>query len=426
MVKLSVLLLEGGKIINGVDDYPLDGYNLLLKGCTIEKLLKSSESVPADVEKIDVSGMIVMPGLIDAHLHLAFSASISPELNPIRRAINRFTALHSSYALGAYVNGMKCIESGFTTVRDCGSPGDSVIALRDAINSGWLNGPRILVGGTITSTMGHFDENWPVTLPRPHAKYVADGVDQIRKAVRERAREQVDFVKTSTSDSWSTTRSRSWWRCYTIEELKALTDEAHAFDLPISSHAYDAVPSVKNAVLAGVDNIDHGIYLNEEVVELMSERGTTLVPTLSVIKIIYLQGEKARDTNPYRIPDIVCKAKKTWESHQKSVKMALKASVKVGSGTDATGNYGLHGNYAYELELLSDLGMKPMDVLKTATKVNSEILGLEDKIGTIEPGKAADLIIIDGDPTQDVRILQEKSKIKLVMIGGKIVVNKIG
>lgn len=368
--------------------------------------------------------MTIMPGLIDAHLHLAFSASVMSEMSPARRAVNRFTALPSSYALGAYVNGVRCLEAGFTTVRDCGSRGDSVVALRDAIDSGWIDGPRIVVGGTITSTMGHFDENWPVTLPRPHAKYVADGADGVRKAVRERVREQVDFIKTSTSDSWSTTRSRSWWRCYTMEELKALVDEAHAFDLKVSSHAYDARPSVENAVLAGVDNIDHGIYLDEEVVQLMKEHGTTLVPTLSVIKIIYEQGEKARTTNPYRIPDIVEKAKWTWEDHQKSVKMALEAGVKVGSGTDATGNYGLHGNYANELGLLADLNMAPMDVIKTATKVNSEILGLDGEIGTLEPGNQADLVIFDGDPLKDVRALMEKSRIKLVMKGGKKMVNR--
>ncbi len=422
---MSYILIEGGKIIDGTGKEPIEDYNLMIKGEKIEKFVSRKDSIPSDVKRIDVSGMTIMPGLIDAHLHLSFAATIGPEANPLRRAINRFTASSSSYVLGAYANGIKCIEAGFTTVRDCGSPGDSVLALRDAINSGWVKGPRILVGGTITSTMGHFDENWPIILPRPHAKYVADGVDEIRKAVRERVREQVDFIKTSTSDSWSTTRSKSWWRCYTMEELGALTDEAHAFGLTVSSHAYDAIPSVRNAVLAGVDNIDHGLFLDEEVVELMKDRGVSLVPTLSVIKIIYLQKERARTTNPYRIPNIEERSKQVWDAHQRSVKMALKAGVKVGSGTDATGNYGLHGNYAYELELLSDLGMTPIDVIKTATKVNSEILKQDTNIGTLEPGKFADLIVVEGDPLKDVRVLNDQTKIKFVMIGGNQVVNKI-
>lgn len=210
-----------------------------------------------------------------------------------------------------------------------------------------------------------------------------------------------------------------------MEELRALVDEAHAFDLKVSSHAYDARPSVENAVLAGVDNIDHGIYLDEEVVQLMKEHGTTLVPTMSVIKIIYEQGEKARTTNPYRIPDIVEKAKRTWDDHQKSVKMALEAGVKVGSGTDAMGVYGLHGNYANELGLLVDLGMSPMDVIKTATKVNSEIVGLEDVVGTLEPGKQADILVFDGDPLKDIRVLMDKSRIKLVMKSGKKTVSRL-
>jgi imidazolonepropionase-like amidohydrolase len=422
---MSKILFEGGMIIDGLANYPTEGHSILIEAESIVGIQREAESVASDVERIDVSGMTVMPGLIEAHLHLAFAAAIGGTSSSARRAINRFTARPSSFVLGAYVNGLKCVECGYTTVRDCGSHGDSVLALRDAIDFGYVVGPRILAGGTITSTMGHFDENWPVHLPRPNEKYVADGEDDIRRAVRERVREQVDFIKTSTSDSWSTTRSKSWWRNYTLEELRALTEEAHAWDKPVSCHAYDAEPSVKNAVVAGIDNIDHGIFLDEAVVELMRERGTTLVPTMSVIKTIFLQGEGARDTNPYRVPDIARRSKDVWKAHKRSVKMAFETGIKVGSGTDATGSYGLHGNYAKELEMLTEAGMNSMQAIKAATKVNSEIVGLGDKIGTLESGKSADLIVVDGDPSEDVRILQDKARIKLVVIGGRRVIDRL-
>ncbi len=307
-------------------------------------------------------------------------------------------------------------------MRDAGSQGDSIYALKDAIGSGLLKGPRIQAGGGVTATMGHFDENWPVTLPRPNEKYIVDGADNIRKAVRERAREGADFIKTCTSDSWSSRRSKSWWRNYTLEELQALVDEAHAFDMPVSAHAYDAEPSVKNAVLAGVDNIDHGLFLNDSVVRLMKERGTTMVPTLSVIKRIYLQGTK----HATAIPNIDQRRKEVWEAHMKSTKMAFEAGVKIGAGTDAGTGYGLAGNNALELEILvEDIGVKPMDAIVAATRMNSEIMKMDKEIGTLEPGKMADLIVVDGDPLKDIRILQDKAKIKMVMVRGAPLVDRM-
>jgi imidazolonepropionase-like amidohydrolase len=417
---VSYLLLEGGRVIDGTGKGPAEGHSLVVKDGRIEKLVKGQVSLPSGAKRISVSGMTVMPGLIDSHLHL--SHSDEPAQDPVRRAVSRFTAWPSTYALVAYVNAIKCLESGFTTVRDAGFQGDSIYALKDAISSGLLKGPRIQAGGGVTATMGHFDENWPVTLPRPNEKYIVDGADNIRKAVRERAREGANFIKTCTSDSWSSRRSRSWWRNYTLEELQALVDEAHAFDMPVSAHAYDADPSVKNAVLAGVDNIDHGLFLNDSVVKLMKERGTTMVPTLSVIKRIYLQGSK----HAQAISNIDQRRKEVWEAHVKSTKMAFEAGVKVGAGTDAGTGYGLAGNNALELEILvEDIGLKPMEAIVAATKLNSEIMKMDKEIGTLEPGKMADLIVVDGDPLKDIRVLQDKARIQLVMIGGESLVDRM-
>jgi len=412
--------LEGGSIIDGTARSPIDGYSLVIREGKIEKLAKGQTPLPSGANRMNISGMTVLPGLIDSHLHLCHSDERTQDT--VKRALGRFITWPSSYALIAYVNAMKCLEAGFTTVRDVGFQGDSIYALKDAISSGWLKGPRIKAGGTITATMGHFDENWPVTLPRASGKYVVDGADNIRKAVRERAREGADLIKTAVSDSWSSKRSRSWWRNYTLEELQALVDEAHAFDMPVSAHAYDAEPSVKNAVLAGVDNIDHGLFLNDSVVKLMKERGTTMVPTLSVIKKIYLEGSK----HEHAIPNIEQRRKEVWEAHIRSVKMALDAGVKVGAGTDAGTGYGLAGNNALELEILvEDIGMKPMNAIMAATKVNSEIMKMDKDVGTLEVGKMADLIIVDGDPLKDVKILQDKARIKMVMIGGEPVVDRM-
>ncbi|NIQ33893.1 MAG: amidohydrolase family protein, partial [Nitrososphaeria archaeon] len=218
------------------------------------------------------------------------------------------------------------------------------------------------------------------------------------------------------------TRSKSWWRNYTLQELEALVDEAHAFGMRVSAHAYDAEPSVKNAVLAGVDNIDHGIYLNEEIVQLMKERETSLSPTLITIKMMYEKGSE----HPLRIPDYEERAKETWALHKKSVQMAHEAGIKVGLSTDANMGYDLMGNNAWELEILVDLGMSNMEAIMAATSVNAEIMDLDNRLGTLEEGKLADLIIVDLDPLKDISVLTQHSNIKLVMLGGEPVINKIG
>lgn len=417
---MSYVVLESGGVIDGTGRDPVEGCSVVVKNGRIERIGRLEGSLPAGAKRISVSGLTVMPGLIDAHLHLSYSDE--PTQDAVRQAISQFTAWPSSYALTAYANGVRCLEAGFTTVRDAGFQGDSVYALKDAVSSGILRGPRIQAGGGVTATMGHFDENWPVTLPRPSEKYIVDGPYNIRKAVRERVREGADFIKTCTSDSWSSRRSRSWWRNYTLEELQALVDEAHAFDMPVSAHAYDAEPSVKNAVMAGVDNIDHGLFLNESVVKMMKERGTTLVPTLAVIKRIYLQGGK----HEYAISNVDQRAVEVWQAHVKSTKMAFEAGVKVGAGTDAGTGYGLAGNNAFELEILvEDIGIKPMDAIMAATKTNSEIMKMDREIGTLESGKIADMIVVDGNPLKDIRILQDKAKLKMVMLSGQIVVDRI-
>lgn len=402
------IVIEGGTVIDGTGKSAVKDCTVLVQGKKIAKIGAEVAEYPEETTRINAAGYTILPGLIDSHVHLCHVPG------------DRFTALPSSYSLAAYVAARKCVNSGFTTVRDCGSFKDSVLSLRNAINSGWIDGPRIQVGGTITSTMGHFDEGWPVTLPRPHKKYVADGEDEIRKAVRERAREGVDFIKTSTSDSWSLTRSRSWWRNYTFHELEALCEESHAFGYKVSAHAYDAEPSVKNAVLAGVDNIDHGIYLDEEVVDLMKKHGTSLSPTLVTIKLMYEKGS----THPLRIPNYEERAEETWELHKKSAKMCHKAGVKVGLSTDANMGYNLMGNSAWELEILVDIGWTNMEAIMAATKVNAEIMDLDKQLGTLEPGKYADLIMVKGDPLKDISILTDKSKIKMVVLGGEIAVDR--
>ncbi len=190
----------------------------------------------------------------------------------------------------------------------------------------------------------------------------------------------------------------------------------------VSAHAYDAEPSVKNAVLAGVDNIDHGIYLNEEIVQLMKERETSLSPTLITIKMMYEKGSE----HPLRIPDYEERAKETWALHKKSVQMAHEAGIKVGLSTDANMGYDLMGNNAWELEILVDLGMSNMEAIMAATSVNAEIMDLDNRLGTLEEGKLADLIIVDLDPLKDISVLTQHSNIKLVMLGGEPVINKIG
>jgi imidazolonepropionase-like amidohydrolase len=351
--------------------------------------------------------------MIDAHVHLASVVGVDPDAaTAILRTPPSLLVLHASQ------HAREMLGAGFTTVRDMGGLmiHSEIVSLKDAINFGLVPGPRIMVAGWVEMTAGHGDimNNWFPTWPRrPSDPFCADGPWEIRKRIREFARDRVDLIKTGSSGHPPYTR-----KSYTLEELATLVDEAHALRMRVACHS-QSLEGSKHAAMAGVDTIEHGISLDDETMQLMIDAGTILVPTLSL-------------TRPGA--DLVCggvwpppeRLEEIHSLYMKNFLSAHKAGVKIAMGTDTfriLRNF--WGQNAYELELMVKGGMSEMESIVATTKTGSEALGLEDKIGTIESGKLADIIVVDGNPLKDIRILQEKERIHIVLRNGRVQVDRV-
>jgi imidazolonepropionase-like amidohydrolase len=245
---------------------------------------------------------------------------------------------------------------------------------------------------------------------------VADGVEGVRKAVRERFRAGSDFIKIfATGDVYSRGTGPDIRR-FTLEEIKTIVDEAHAVSKKVAAHA-EGTAGIKNAANGGVDTIEHGVYLDDEACQLMKRNNVILVPTLAVMRNIVAEGIEAG-----MLPEAVSKGQEAAKAHQASVSKAHEAGVKIAMGSDTFMGVFSHGQNARELQALVEAGLTPMEAIVASTKTGAETLGLQGQIGTLEPGKIADIIIVDGDPLQDIRILQDPKKIRLVMKAGEIAV----
>jgi imidazolonepropionase-like amidohydrolase len=291
-----------------------------------------------------------------------------------------------------------------TTVRDLGGKDYIDIAIRDGIESGLLQGPRVICSGKpICMTGGH---GWQFG-------YEADGVDGIRKAVREQLKVGANVIKLVATGGIMTRGAEPGSAQLTFEELRAGIEEARKAGRRTASHA-QGQEGIKNSILAGVNSIEHGLFLDDETIELMLEMKTYLVPTLCARYHILKGGVKKG------IPSfMVEKVKSTMKNRIQSFRKAYKAKVPIALGTDAGTPLNPHGENLRELEMLVNMGLTPMQAIVGATKTASEVLGLENEIGTLEKGKLADLIIVDGDPLKDTTLLQRKDKILVIMKEGE-------
>jgi imidazolonepropionase-like amidohydrolase len=407
--RTSPIVLVGGRLIDGTGAAPVPNATILIDGNKIQQVGPAGQiQVPADAIRVDVSGKTVMPGLIDAHLHLFGIKSMNqmtwlidePHVRTIRAAVDAW----------------RCLDAGFTTLRDAG--GMMALYVKQAIQEGTVEGPRIVASGrTISQTAGHGDWHFvPVEWnARMQLARLADGVPEVRKAAREQLREGADMLKIFTTGGVMSEKDKPTACQYSMDEIRAFVEEAHNAGVRTGSHAQGA-QGIKNAVLAGVDNIDHGIYLDDEVIELMVERGTTLVPTLAVVQAIVRHG-RADGV----LESSVRKAEGVQAAHIESFRKAFAAGVTCGLGTDYLGApTSPMGANAVELEIyVNKVGLLPMEAIVCATRNNAAILGLQDEIGTLEVGKQADLIVVDGDPLTDITILRDRERILSVYKGGQ-------
>lgn len=344
---------------------------------------------------IDGTGCSLIPGLIDSHVHITMDPD--PDPWPKLQESDAMIVLRGSR------NALTTLRSGFTTLRDMGAKNHVDIALRNAIRQGLVPGPRLLVSGRcLCMTGGH---GWMMGRE-------VDSPDEARKGAREQLKATADIIKIMATGGVMTPGVEPGAAQLTYEEMAAAVAEAVKAGKKTATHAQGAT-GIRNAVLAGISSVEHGFYLTEEICALMRERGTYLVATLAAPHWIIEHGEAAG------IPAwAVDKAKRSSEAHIESFRLAMREGVPIAMGTDAGTPFNVHGKNAFELELMVRYGMPPADALASATTRAADLLGLTD-VGAIAPGMAPDMVLIDGNPVQDIRLLQ--TSIRTVIKNGTII-----
>ncbi len=364
----------------------------------------ASARTAADVTIVDLPNATVLPGLIDAHTHLTFNPQFGYEMLGI--------SVPREALIGAH-NARVTLEAGITTVRNVGASGYSDIALRDAINAGDVPGPRIMASGpALGITGGHCDNNLLPYEYHASDEGVADGVENVQHKVREVIKYGADVIKICATGGVMSKGDDPNHSQFTMEEMKAIVADAHRLGRKVAAHAHGA-EGVRWASDAGVDSVEHGHLMDDAAIATLKKNGTYLVPTLYLID---WQRENAATTH---LPEYVRgKMDMVSQMAQSNARKAIAAGVKIGMGTDAA--VYPHGLNAHELAVYVRLGMTPLQAIQTATVNDADLLGWSDRIGTLEPGKYADIIAVDGDPLKDVTLLQS---VKFVMKGGEVVKN---
>jgi imidazolonepropionase-like amidohydrolase len=346
-------------------------------------------------DRVDLAGRAVLPGLFDCHTHVAFSDADTMHYLQTPYSYHYYEALHNLEAT---------LRIGITTIRDAGG---ADLGIKQAVADGLIRGPRMQISlGMISQTGGHGDGWMPsgdrlYDYPEPGVpKTIVDGPDEMRRTVRELVRMGADVIKVAVSGGVLSPRDKPTHAHFRPAELDVLVEEATAAGIWVMAHA-QATPGIKNAIRAGIRSIDHGIYLDDEAIEMMLSHGTWLVPTL-----VAPQGVIDAADAGASIPEAaVKKAREVIDIHRGSFARAVDAGVKVAMGTDS--GVTPHGLNLRELGLMVDGGMSPMQAIVAATRSAAELMSLETELGTLEPGKRADFVVVDGDPL-DVATLAER------------------
>jgi imidazolonepropionase-like amidohydrolase len=417
----EIIVIKGGNLIDGTGAKPLKNSVVVIEGARITAVGKEGDvDIPKRAKKteVDASKKTVMPGLIDSHLHLT-------GMKTDRILEEELVRPQQLGLIKSVYDAVDLLEAGFTTVKDCGGFG---IYLKRAIAEGTTRGPRILSAGYVLSqTAGHGDVHYiPVEwvdarVSKRGISLLCDGTEECIKAARYAIREGADFIKICTSGGVMSMIDRPEHTQFTLEEIKAIVEEARHVGKFVTAHC-QGTEAMKNSITAGVKTIDHAFYPDDEVIEMAKKKKDVIfVPTLSINWRIVTEGEKAGYP-----PWAVTKGKEVWEITIKNIAKLYKAGLTIASATDFGGSPLLKmGTNAMELELLiKHCGFKPMDAIIAATRNGAKACGLENEIGMIEKGKLADIIIVDGDPLKDIKVLQDKNKIKMVMKDGKIEVKR--
>ncbi len=401
------VLVRVGRLLDVKTGKMLTDQAIVIDGEKITSVGAAAGVTSGSATVISLPNATVLPGLIDAHVHLTMNPSFGYQTLGI--------SVPHEALIGAH-NARVTLEAGITTVRNVGARGYSDVALRDAINAGDVPGPRMLVSGPALSiTGGHCDNDLLPYEYHATSDGAADGIENVQHKVREIIKYGADVIKVCATGGVLSKGDDPNASQYTLEEMKAIVADAHRLGRKVAAHAHGA-QGVIWASEAGVDSVEHGHLMNDASVATLKKNGTYLVPTLYLVD---WQRENAATTN---LPEYAKrKMEMVSEVGKANIKKAIEAGVKIGMGTDAA--VYPHGLNAHEIAVYVGLGMTPLQAIQTATINDADLLGWSDKVGTIEAGKWADIIAVDGDPLQDVTTLQH---VKFVMKGGEVIKNDYG
>ena len=399
-------LIHAGTLINGKDKQPVKEVTILVEGNRITGIRKGYQAAGAGEQLVDLKNYTVMPGLMDMHVHL--ESETSPD-----KYSEQFRMNEADLALRATQYADRTLQAGFTTVRDLGGTGVN-IAMRNAINKGFVEGPRVFTAGkSIATTGGHADptngRNRELMGNPGPAEGVINGPDEARQAVRQRYKNGADLIKiTATGGVLSVAKDGSGPQ-FTPEELRAIVETANDYGMHVAAHAHGK-EGMKRAIEAGVTSIEHGTKMDEEIMNLMVKNGTYLVPTLTAGRTV---ADSAKVPGYY--PELVVpKALEIGPQLQDMFSRAYKNGVKIAFGTDA--GVFVHGINGREFELMVEGGMPPMEAIQSATIEGARLLRMEDQLGSVEEGKLADLIAVEGDPLKNISAMRS---VVFVMKDGK-------
>lgn len=409
---MKTTILTNLTLIDGTGQDPLENATVAVEDGRIKEILQGSPTAtPSSADLIDCRGQFLLPGLIDAHVHLGSTEASIVEQH--RRNFPSYSLLKSLKII------KETLAQGFTTVRDCGGadPG-----LRQALNEGLIPGPRAFVCGTILSqTGGHGDFRLPTEshIPVPYMGGVGcaiyDGVDEVRKGVRQQLRQGVDFIKLMAGGGVASPSDEITNSQYSPEELRVAVFEAESAGTYVAAHCYSD-RSIVNCAEAGVRTIEHGNLMTEVGANAMKKAGAYLVPTLVTYEMMLRQGKELA-LPAFTVRKNVLALEKAYEA----LDIALKLGIKIGSGSDLLGP--MQVNKGQELALQARV-LGPMGALVATTKTNAEILGAEEYLGTIEEGKIADMLLVNSDPLKDLSIfIDYQNNISLIIQGGAVYKN---
>jgi len=412
-------VLEGRRLIDGKGgEVPWEA-RVLIKGPRIKAIGAAKDlRIPRGAQVISLPDCTLMPGMMDIHLHTS-AYNILTFQNPRAAHFETTPQLQMLYTL---LHAQMCFEMGFTTLRNhpwvtaYGGPNTAeLVAIRDAIQAGVFAGPRLLVGGHAIITNSHLDLLHPgMALRQPGL--TADGPWELRKLVRSQLRMGCDYIKTCASGGGGTEKEEPDIQNMTQEELDAVVDEAHAFHKRCACHCFTPTAQ-RMAVRAGVDTIEHCVFTDEEAIAMIKAEDKIIVPTLAHRSDRAIEVRRRAGSSEF----VLNKMKKIQPYSEETFKKFHQAGIKIALGTDTQIDPEM-GTSAHELEVYVDYGMTPMEAIQTGTRNAAEALGLEQETGTLEEGKWADIIAVEGNPLKDIRVLQDKRKIQMVMKEGKVFV----